>query len=139
MTKVPGHGYHLTVRDAVADIERDAANDVAEGRYPDCFFDLDVLAGDPPELDHGDQVRYRGNLLHVVAIEYDPTNGRRQLVVDLDPAADADDHTVLRLDERGDRYEVIASDAEDDRMPARFGVAKVLTAVVFDTQPRPAS
>jgi hypothetical protein len=140
VTEVSGDGRRLTLRESVAEIEAAATQDVLDGREPVCYFDLDELAGDPPMVETGDEIRYRGEVLHVVAVEYDPTNGRRQLVLDLDPDADADDPTVIRLDEDGDRdrYEVVVRISEDDRMPVRYAVAKIAVTVAFNTTPSPA-
>lgn len=139
VSDVPRHGYFLTVCQTLADVEQEAANDISAGRNPVCYFDLDDLAGDLRELDEGDEVRHRGDVLHVVAVEYDPTNGRRQIVLGLDPDADADDPTVIRLDEQGDRehYEVAVRINDDGRMPVRYGIAKIVTTVAFNTVPSP--
>jgi hypothetical protein len=137
----PRSTYRLRVCDSVDAVERAAAEAIlsADSHRAVCYFDFDELAGDPPPVDIGDEIRAGGQVLHVIGIEHDPSNGRRQIIANADPDADVDDPDSARLDEIDrDRYEIVVRLDEDERMPVRYAVAEVLVHVVFNRRPEPA-
>lgn len=121
--------YRVTLAADLANVEQLARLAVCDGEAVWCFYDLDELAGPEPEITEGDTVAHpnaeRFNLAPYVV-------ERIELDQDDDPMARGGGQCwsceILDVIERG---------SEDERMPVRYGLAKVVVSVVFNTIPSP--
>jgi hypothetical protein len=144
--------YRLRLGDDLRNIEQlaaDAVTDVYGAEQPICYFDLDVLAGPEPTPGEGDKVHLTregqervphnvdpGALYYVVGTETDTFDGEayEKLYLSTDEGADYLNGTYdMLIDEH--YVEVIESAFEDERMPVRYGLARIITQVVFNTVP----
>jgi hypothetical protein len=144
--------YRLRLGDSKPNIEQlaaDAVTDADGAEMVICYFDLDVLAGDPPRPGEGDKVHLTregqervphnvdpGALYYVVGTETDTFDGEayEKLYLSTDEGADYLNGTYdMLIDEH--YVEVIESAFEDERMPVRYGLARIITQVVFNTVP----
>lgn len=135
-----GHGYFIDSVIDQADIEAVAAGNIHEGWQPVCYFDLDQLAGDEPPLEEGDMVRLTAadapqEPLYITHASDQLSEGMIywEYYLDKDPSAGLQAEYVEMND---DEFEVVQR-GEDRRMPVRYGVAKVVTTVVFNSIPSP--
>lgn len=134
---VRGNGYSVTRcnRESISDV---ATEDMLNGHQPVCYFDLDVLAGDEPLLMEDDVVQYEGERYRVERVDEDLIEGevaRYLCLVKPDTTiGNWDDwlHRVLDSD-----VELVKRAEEDDRMPVRYGIARIVTMAVFNTIPSP--
>jgi hypothetical protein len=104
---------------------------------PICFYDLDQLAGPEPRPQEGDRVLYSEQELYVSWVREELIEGEVAYTYDLDPNPDADLDTAAELSVDPEEFEVIERAEEDERMPVRYGLAKVVVSVVFNTVPSP--
>jgi hypothetical protein len=125
----------------IEQLAADAVTDAYGAEMVICYFDLDVLAGEEPEADAYDKV----SLLPEAAGHYGAENQERVFVVyDIDSK---DDRRTLDLsvaeDEDplfwcyADEVVVLERSVPDERMPVRYGLARIITQVVFNTIPSP--
>lgn len=130
-----GHGYFVNYASALMNVEIVAAANLGEGWQPVCYFDLDDL-GDPLPPYEGDIVNYGGERHHVVLVTDDVAEGElyHKLYLHKTDAGAMFDECEL-VDE--DDVEILERGEPDDRMPVRYGVAKIHTVVVFNTIPSP--
>lgn len=115
--------YRVHLAEDRAGVESLAAyvtTDASGGEAVICFFDLDELAGPAPQPT---AVTYKGVEWDVWSHNGDDLNIER---------SDGTRDTVSI-----DSVTVIEWDREDERMPVRYGVAKVIVSVVFNTAPSP--
>jgi hypothetical protein len=119
--------------DAVADV---AVHELREGAAPQCFYDLDELAGDPPCIADGDVVRLDGEQFYVHHVDEELIEGEiaRYLCLTDGPDAAWDDWKH-RIDEGSFEGEVIERGEPDDRLPMRYDVADTVVRVIFNTRP----
>lgn len=139
--------YRLHLGESRNNIEQLAANAVFGEEMPVCYFDLDVLAGPEPRPDEGDKVVLTdeghtyindkslvGETFWVVGTETDTYDGQayEKLYISRNEHAEylSGDYDAL-IDEQ--YVEVVESAYEDERMPVRYGLAKIVTQVVFNT------
>jgi hypothetical protein len=134
----------------IEQLAADAVTDAYGAEMVICYFDLDVLAGDPPSPSEGDRVRLtdegmtrvawanQDQTFYVVGTETDTFDGvaYEKLYLSLNEGADylSGVYDTL-IDEQ--YVEVIEPAIEDERMPVRYGLARVVTQVVFNTIPSP--
>src|SRR5580704_8968760 len=133
---VRGHGYFATYCATLPDVERAAAANISGGWQPVCYFDLDKLAGDEPSPVEGDVVEYGGARYHVVHVEDDTSDGVLFHWLYMHPRTSEpdgwiDDPLTQRVDESD--CTVVERTEADERMPVRYGVARIQTLVVFNT------
>jgi len=119
--------------DAVADL---AAHELRKGSVPRCYYDLDELEGDEPEILAGDVVRLDGEQLYVHHVDEEPDDGElvRYLCLGTGPDVAWDDWTH-RIDEASFEGEVLERCEPDRRLPVRYDVADTVVRVVFSTRP----
>jgi hypothetical protein len=131
VTQYGDHGdYRVYLADDLANVERLAVYAIQTDEDVICYFDLGELAGPEPEIAEGDTVVHpnaeRFNLAPYVV-------ERVQSDQDGDPLALGSGQCwsceILDVIERAE---------EDERMPVRYGLAKVVISVVFNTIPSPA-
>lgn len=144
---VSGGGYFATNLHNRSEIETTAAQDAREGMAPECYFDLDALAGDPPSIAEGDIVSYQHEDVpynyRVNRVEDDHEHGEMfhwLYLIEVGGALDSkDDLDWDDYDHRVDEYrvEIVERDEPDDRMPVRYTVAAVKVVVAFNTVPSP--
>lgn len=111
--------YRLRLGEDLRNVEQlaaDAVTDDCGSEQPICYFDLDVLAGEAPDPV---TVMYDGR-----EWEIEEVRGDR-----LDIIGDSGALSILR--EEAAVIEV----EEDERMPVRYGLAKIVMQVVFNTIP----
>lgn len=137
--------------DNVEQLAADAVTDTSGGESVICYFDLDVLAGPKPRPSEGDRVMLTvegaahvphnvdpGAQFWVVGSETDTFDGEayEKLYISTNEGADylSGSYDAL-VDEQ--YVAVIESAYEDQRMPVRYSLAKVVTQVVFNTIPSP--
>jgi hypothetical protein len=135
VTRYGDHGdYRLRLGADVPNVEQlaaDAQTDAYGAELIVCYFDLDQLAGDeqlPPSvvydgwdwMVHGREY-VGGEPTSKWVLKRSPTDQRRSTY---------DWATV-------DPSECDLGDWEDERMPVRYGLAKVVVSVVFNTVPSP--
>jgi hypothetical protein len=113
-----------------------AIHELTDGSAPVCYYDLDVIDGDPRPIWEGDIVEYVGERLYVNHIDEDLVEGEiaRKLCLAREPDATWDDW-VHRIDEAEFDGIVVESQAQDERLPARYDVAGTVVHVVFNTLP----
>jgi hypothetical protein len=128
-----GHGYFITSLASRGEVDAAAVTDIHEGRQPVCYFDLDELAGEPLPADEGDIVEWREERWHVIRVEDDHSEGVlfQWLYLDKNPNVDWLDGAAERVDES--ECKLVERAVPDDRMPVRYTVARVVVAVVFNT------
>jgi len=144
--------YRLHLGENLANIEQIASFVVTSfdgGEAPVCYFDLDVLAGPEPRPCEGDKVVLTdegqiyindkslvGETFYVVGAETDTFDGEayEKFYISRNENAEylSGEYDAL-IDEQ--YVEVVESAYEDERMPVRYGLAKIVTQVVFNTIP----
>jgi hypothetical protein len=141
--------YYANLAEDLRGIEQLAAEGIRDpygSASPVCYFDLDQLAGPEPRPSEDDKVRltkegqtYTGpadGVFYVVGSETDTFDGEAYEKLYLSTNPDADylggdyDHLV---DEA--HVEIVESAEEDERLPVRYLLAKVVTTVVFNSTP----
>lgn len=135
ITQYGDHGnYRLRLAADLANIEQlaaDALTDAEGAEQIVCYFDLDQLAG---EEQLPLEVAYQGEEWMVHGREYEFGAPTDKWVLKRSPAdrrrSSYDWATV-------DPSECDLGDWEDERMPVRYGLAKVVVSVVFNTVPSP--
>ena len=132
-----GHGYFITNVADRRDVDAAAAESARTGWEPVCYFDLDELAGDEPPVFEGDVVEYCGERWHVIRTEDDLAEGVpfQWLHIDKDPEAEWLDGAAERVD--ACECTIVERAEPDPRMPVRYGLARIVTAVAFNTTPTP--
>jgi hypothetical protein len=127
----------------IEQLAADAVTDAYGAEMVICYFDLDVLAGDPPRPSEGDVVSYQHEDVAykytVERVDEDLVEGelsRNLCLVEVGRESDNWDDYDHRVHE--DDVELIERNSiEDERMPVRYGLARVVTQVVFNTIPSP--
>jgi hypothetical protein len=135
--------YRLYLANDLANVEQVARLAVCEDESISCYFDLDQLAGEEPSINDGDVVRwapddvfydYRVERIDEELIEGEVT--RYLCLVEQGRETkgwDDYDHRVRESDD----VEVVERDWPDERMPVRYGLARVVVSVIFNTVPSP--
>jgi hypothetical protein len=147
--------YRVYLAKDLANVEQLARLAVCDGESISCYFDLDELAGPEPSPCEGDRVRLtpegvervdppyvenaqEHNDFYVVGTETDTFDGEayEKLYLARDRGADYlsgfYDHLI---DEQ--YVEVVERAWPDERMPVRYGLARTVVSVVFNTVPSP--
>jgi hypothetical protein len=135
----------------IEQLAADAVTDAYGAEMVICYFDLDVLAGAPPRPGEGDIVcltedgkaygasnQSTEGPFHVVGTETDTFDGEAYEKLYLARTEGADylsGNYAHKIDEQ--YVEVIDPAYPDERMPVRYGLARVITQVVFNTIPSP--
>jgi hypothetical protein len=121
--------YRLRLGRDLRNIEQlaaDAVTDSNGGELVYCYFDLDVLAGEshftPVDGDYV-QVEHGGEEYEITRSTVYAATSDRQSTYYLE-GAPANEYTYDQL-----------IDPNDERMPVRYGLARVVTQVVFNTVP----
>lgn len=126
------------------DVASVAAQNVRAGWWPICYFDLDVLAGDEPMpqvgdlicmLDHDQSTPVTGDAAGTwyVVEQHGSEDDGDGVYVKVDLAREIDGEAEAWHTSDFVRVLEPANPDRDDRMPVRYGVAKVVTVVVFNT------
>lgn len=138
-------GYFAENVGMVEDLGHVAVANLHEAQQPVCYFDLDELAGDEPSPREGDRVallmnmhgyaaRAHGGDWYVVESTTAVADGIAYEELDLARGPDGEPQWT-GIDEQ---YVTVLERAEpDERMPVRYGLAKIVTAAVFNTIPSP--
>jgi hypothetical protein len=158
VTQYGNHGnYRLYLANDLANVEQLAAGALTSDSGSElviCYFDLDDLAGEEPTPCEGDRVRLTEKgvsygsvqvdkrstdvVFYVVGAETDTFDGRAFEWLYLSTSVDADylsgDYDA-KVDEQ--HVEVIERVEPDERMPVRYGLAKIVVSVTFNTVPSP--
>ena len=123
--------YRVCLADDLAGVERVAAQVLTEGDAIACYFDLDELAG---EEELPKQVLYKGAIWDVIGHTYENAEKTGRWTLRKDPT----DRRRSSYDwESVDPADVDTEGWEDERMPVRYGLAKIVVSVVFNTVPSP--
>lgn len=142
ITQYAEGNYRLRLGEDVHNIEQlaaDAATDAEGAELVVCYYDLDQLAGEGPIPVKAD---YKGHTWMVHGEEYG----------DRDPATNNPTKTgrwILKRspdDRRRSSYDwehvdpdeltnIVTTPEEDERMPVRYALARVVTIAVFNTRP----
>ena len=132
-----GHGYFVTNVADRREIDAAAAESARTGWAPVCYFDLDELAGDEPPVFEGDVIEHGGERWHVIRTENDLAEGVafQWLHIDHDPAVEWLDGAAKRVD--ACECTIVERAEPDPRMPVRYGLARIVTTVAFNTTPSP--
>jgi hypothetical protein len=132
--------YRLRLGADLRNIERlaaDAVTDSEGGELVYCYFDLDELAGEEPRPSEGDTVEYEDKQWIVNGSETDTFDGVAfENLYLVEPGSNREwGDWDEKVDEA--RVTLIKSEIPDERMPVRYGLARVVTQVVFNTVPTP--
>lgn len=113
-----------------------AIHEMTHGCAPVCYYDLDVLDGNPPPIWEGDIVEYAGKRLYVNHVDEGLVEGEiaRNLCLAREPDAAWDD-CLHRIDEAEFDGAVVEKQAPDERLPVRYDVAGTVIHIVFNTLP----
>jgi hypothetical protein len=142
--------YRVYLAKDLANVEQLARLAVCDGESISCYFDLDELAGPEPSPCEGDRVRLteegltyaddadEPNEFYVVGSETDTFDGQafERLYLARQPTAEylSGDY-ACKVDEQ--YVEVVERAWPDERMPVRYGLARTVVSVVFNTVPSP--